>query len=515
MISFHPHSYQKKGYWSIVDADPVKTKTGKMVKACALFLDPGLGKTSTTLMAIKALIRAKQVKGVLVVAPRRVMMSVWNPDNPDSDMSKFKQFNKFRVKVLKAPQENRLERLAEDADIYVVNPEGLPLIRDAILSGEIRCPFDMLVVDESTKFKKKPKAPAKSKAMLDKRPYVSLWQMLPLFHTRVILTGTPDPNGLMDLFGQIFLLDEGRTLGEHITHFRNQFFWTPHPKSFKWFPRDGASESVMNLIAPFTLRMKAEDYLQMPEIVFKDVQVVIEGTCAKAYAQMERDFLVEIEGKEEVALNEGAKLSKLHQIANGGLYKSDDPFTKELMKRTSKRDTHRLHTYKNDALEELIEEIGGSPVLVMYFFQHDLDRLKAQFGDDVPNIGSGVSDEKIAKYEKEWNAGNISVLLLNPASAAHGLNLQRSGHHVVWYSMTWDYELYEQAYRRVWRQGQQKPVFVYHLVAYYQWFNKGEWELRPTVDVVIRKALQSKATSSAERMKMIQDYRKEKLRIKD
>jgi SNF2 family DNA or RNA helicase len=446
---WEPHSYQKKSVKFLIEH-----------AASGLFLDPGLGKTSIALAAIKFLKQRQLLNKVLLIAPLRVCHSVW-----PAEVAKWTDFAGLRLSLLHGPKKD--DALKADADIYIINPEGLEwllqLVKTRTMSGRTRVDFDMrrwksfnfdtLVVDELTQFKHTQTVRFKA-----------LKLALSTFQRRWGLTGSPAPNGLLDLFGQCFVLDQGRSLSPYITHYRSKYFVQGYD-GFSWELRAGAEEEIYERIAPLVLRMAAEDYLEMPQLIENDIYVDLPEDAMATYQHLERDLIAQLNRRVVVASNAASASMKCRQVANGGVYL--DPEVKALLQQPKeKREWADLHTAKLDALEGLVEELQGSPLLVAYDFEHDLARLKARFGQGVPHIGGGVSPVKSNEIGKRWNAGKLPLLFGQPQSIAHGLNLQGSGYHVCWHSLTWDYERYDQLIRRVWRQGNQaKRVFVHHLIA--------------------------------------------------
>lgn len=448
--------------------------------ASALFLDPGLGKTSITLAAIKLLKQKKVLDKVLLIAPLRVCYSVW-----PREVEKWTDFGQLKVVVLHGADKEA--KLKEDADVYVINPEGLDWLLQAKKTKKVSAKtgkvtitvevdlrrwkslgFDTLVIDELSKFKH-----------TTTNRFKALKLVLNTFRRRWGLTGSPASNGLMDLFGQCYILDQGRTLGPYITHYRMKYF-NPSHDGFSWVIREGADEEIYDRLRPLALRMAANDYLDMPTLIENNIRIDLPGDVRRVYDQLEEDLIAKLDEKVVVASTAAAASIKCRQVANGGLYL--DPEVQALIKLPkSKREWVNLHYEKIDALVDLIDELQGSPLLVAYDFEHDLDRLRERLGQDVPYIGGGVSAKRSAELERAWNQGSLPVLLGHPQAMAHGLNLQEVGHHVAWHSMTWDYELYDQFIRRVLRQGNKsKKVFVHHIMA------------RGTIDEVMLTALKSK-----------------------
>lgn len=397
-----------------------------------LFLDPGLGKTSITLAAFQVLKRQGIAKRMLVIAPRRPMYEVW-----PAEIRKWADFNDLSFQVLHGSEKD--DKLLKPADVYVINPEGLPWLLD---KGRLdRLGIDILVVDELSKFKH-----------TNTQRFKLIKPFLPRFQRRWGLTGTPASNGLMDLFGECYILDCGNALGRYITHYRNNYFIQGGFGGYEYKPRIGAYEEIMERIKPLAIYMQAEDYLDLPELVHQTVSVQLPPAATKAYKQMEDLFYVELEKEGITAVSSSAVGIKCRQIANGAVY----------------NDAHEVsvvHDEKLDALEELLEELNGAPALVLYEFNHDKDRILKKY-PGTPFIGGGQSDRKVSAYIMEFNAGKLPMLLAHPASAGHGLNLQQVSNHVIWFGLPWDLELYDQALRRVYRQGNPNThVFIHHIVA--------------------------------------------------
>ncbi len=388
-----------------------------------LFLDPGLGKTSTVLAALKILRQKGLCSKMLVVAPLRPMYATW-----PEEVKKWSDFQDLRVAIVHGAK--KTEALASDSDIYVINPEGLPWLFG---SAHSLPKFDILVVDESSKFKAS-----------NTQRFKLLRQWLHLFKRRWILTGTPIPNGLEDLFGQIYILDEGRALGRYITHFRTEFFDRAPWNVYQWTPKAGSYETVIQRISPLILQLSAEEHLQMPELITVDVTVTLSPSTMKVYSEIENDFI----SGEVVAANAAVAGVKCRQVANGAVYDNNGV-------------VRQIHDDKLEALESLLAEIQG-PVLLLYEFQHDLAKIRARF-PHTRTLGTG---EDLSRTVAEFNNGDIALLAGHPASMGHGLNLQGACQHLVWYGIPWNLEHYEQAIARIYRQGQKgSHVFVYRLVA--------------------------------------------------
>jgi hypothetical protein len=456
-VEWIPHAYQEKASDHLVDR-PV----------AALFLDPGLGKTSITLDAFCRLVEARMAKKMLVIAPKRVCQLVWQ-----QEAEQWTQFKHLRFsKILGTPKQKE-KALAEDADIYLINPEGIAWLAKQYEGRPHRFPFDTVTIDELTKFKN-----ARSQRSKLLRP------LLKKVARKWGLTGTPIPNGYMDLFGQILVLDGGRALGTYITHYRNQYFQQGYT-GFDWILRSGAAERIEEKIKPYVLRMSADDYLDLPEMIPDVREIVLEPKARKLYQDLKREMLVETEDGDTItADNAGGVYSKLKQMANGAVYVGEG----------RKRKYVHLHDQKLDELADLVDELQGAQLLVGYEFKHDLERLKKRF----PNaavLGSGVSDKEANRIEREWNSGEIDLLFAHPASAGHGLNFQKSSAgHVCWFSTTIDLELYDQFLARVRRQGNKNQRVINHALV-----------VRGTVDAMSIDTIEGKALTQERFLQALKD----------
>lgn len=453
-----PHAYQKKGVKFLLEH-----------AGAALFLDPGLGKTSITLSALKVL-KSEEMSGIsLVIAPLRICHSVW-----PNEVKKWTNFEHMTVKVLHGSKKEDV--LAEGADIMCVNPEGLEWLfgvtKTKLKTGKVRIDVDRkrldylfkklnmtdLIIDESTKFKR-----------AGSQRFKILKLVLQYFKRRWILTGTPAPNGMMDLFAQIFIVDLGRSFTPFITHYRKRFFNSVGFGGFTYVLKPGAEAEIYKIIKPLVLRLDAKDYLELPEIIPNPVKLTLPDAAMAVYTEMEDELVVELSSGIVTAASGAAAMGKCEQIANGGLYKQADALLAG-KRRKGHEGWTLIHEAKNDATVDIVDELNGQPVIIAYQFDHDLDRLRGVFGKDTPYIGGGVSAAEGKRIEADWNRGRIPVLLLQPQSAAHGLNLQNASDaevgHVVWYSLTSDLELFDQLNKRVARQGSKhKRVIVHMLVA--------------------------------------------------
>jgi SNF2 family DNA or RNA helicase len=448
--------------------------------ACAILAaDPGVGKTSIVYGAFKILRKKKVASKMLVIAPLKPCYLVW-----PKEQEKWIDFHDFKVVVLHGNTRN--ENLIKDADVCVINPEGLDWLLGAErrygLSGRVLVTtdlkrfksfgFDTLVVDELTKFKH-----------TNTGRFKVLKTVLHTFARRWGLTGSLVANGLLDLFGQCYVIDMGRTFGQYITHYRMKYFIQSYD-GFRWELRDGAEKEIYERLAPLVLRLAAEDYVDMPEVVDVIREFELPPRVRGIYDSLEQELMACLDNDEIVVASTAAVASaKCRQVANGGIYL--DRETAELLGdqefKRAKRRWVNLHMEKVDLLADLVEELQGAPLLVAYDFQHDLDRIMTRFGRDVPYIGGDTPAKRFQELEEAWNSGKLPLLLAHPQSVAHGLNLQGAGNHICWYSLTWNYELYDQFIHRIRRQGTKaKRVFNHHLVA------------KNTIDEAILWALRSK-----------------------
>jgi SNF2 family DNA or RNA helicase len=426
--SWAPHPYQTRAIKLLLSQGSV-----------GLFLDPGLGKTSTVLAAFKILKAKSLAKKMLIIAPLRPALKVW----PD-EVKKWSNFCDLQHTILHGDIKDL--NLKKDVDLYIINPEGLLWLLDPARKNLLP-QFDILCIDESSKFKD-----STTKRFKLLKPY------LQTFKRRWILTGTPAPNGLEDLFGQIYILDLGRSLGRYITHFRNNFFQRSGYSMYEWSPRPEAFQEVVDKISPLILQLSAEDYLSMPELVYRNIPVTLPEETFQKYRDVEELFITAMEGGNIVAANAAVAGIKCRQIANGAVYK-DASFEDQ------RREYVIFHDEKLDALESFLSELGGKPCLILYEFDHDRSRIIERLGE-IPVLGGNLSAKKLDSVIDRFNAGDLPVLMGHPASMGHGLNLQGACHHIVWFGITWNLEYYDQAIARVYRQGQKSEhVFVYHIVA--------------------------------------------------
>lgn len=403
---------------------------------CALFLDMGLGKTVTALTAIKDLLDSCVISNCLVIAPKKVTQVTWG-----DEIKAWAHLRGLTISVIDGTVRQRREAYGRKADIYAVSRDNIVWL--VMEYGGVRLPYDMVVIDELSSFKNC--ASKRFKALRKVRKFIP----------RVVgLTGTPSPNGLMDLFAEMYLIDQGERLGKSITAYRDRFF-KPDKRNgdivYSYAlksPQEETERRISDLIGDITISMTAEDYLRMPERINIYDRVELPPKVLAQYRGFEREQVLElINSDEPISAASAAALSnKLQQFANGAVYGADGKVVE-------------LHDEKLEKLEELVEAANGSPVLVAYSYRHDLDRIMGRLRAYGPVRLEGPG--QIAG----WNAGKVRVLVAHPASAGHGLNLQKGGHTLIWFGNTWSLELYMQFNARLYRQGQAHPVTVHHILA--------------------------------------------------
>lgn len=431
-MRYNPHEYQTYATNFILE-HPV----------AAVLLEMGLGKSVITLTAIYELMLNRfEVQKVLVIAPLRVARDTW-----PAEIEKWEHLEGLTYSVAIGTEAERLAALKRPAHLYLINRENVDWL---ITKSGVPFDFDMVVIDELSSFK----------SHTAKR-FKSLLKVRPTVKRMVGLTGTPSSNGLMDLWAEFRVLDMGQRLGRYITHYRNNFF-VPDKRNqqmiFSYKPRPGAEDAIYRLISDITISMKSADFLKMPECIINEVPVFLSEKEWSVYQALKEDMVVDLKDEEIDAVNAAALSGKLLQMANGAVYNEE----KEVI---------HIHDRKLDALEDLIEGANGKPVLVAYWYNHDLQRIKQRFS---------VREIKTSQDIKDWNNGEIPVAVIHPASAGHGLNIQFGGSTIVWFGLTWSLELYQQTNARLWRQGQNDTVVIHHIIA------------KDTIDEDVMKALRKK-----------------------
>lgn len=431
-MKYVPHDYQKYA-----------TEYIKSHPVAAVLLDMGLGKTAISLTALLDLLfDSFEAHRILVIAPLRVARDTW-----PAEIEKWDHLSMLTYSVAVGSEKDRKAALMRDADIYIINRENVQWL---VEQSGIPFTFDTVIVDELSSFKNHQSK--RFKALMKVRPRIK----------RIVgLTGTPSANGLMDLWAEFKVLDMGQRLGRFIGMYRNNYF-RPDKRngqiiySYKLLP--GADKAIYKQISDITISMKATDHLKMPELVMNTHTVELSDDEREHYDELKQTLVLQLPEKEITVANAAALTGKLLQMANGAIYDDDG-------------DHIHIHDRKLDALEDLIEGANGKPVLVAYWFKHDLERIKSRFK---------VREIKSSSDIREWNAGKIPVAVIHPASAGHGLNLQTGGSTLIWFGLTWSLELYQQTNARLWRQGQQDTVVIHHIIT------------DDTVDGRVLKALQSK-----------------------
>lgn len=431
-MQYNPHEYQTYATNFILE-HPV----------AAVLLEMGLGKSVITLTAIYELMLNRfEVQKVLVIAPLRVARDTW-----PAEIEKWEHLTGLTYSVAIGTEAERLAALRCPAHLYLINRENVDWL---ITKSGIPFDFDMVVIDELSSFKSH--AAKRFKSLLKVRPTVK---------RMVGLTGTPSSNSLMDLWAEFRILDMGQRLGRYITHYRNNFF-VPDKRNqqmiFSYKPRAGAEDAIYRLISDITISMKSADFLKMPECIINEVPVALSEKEWSVYQTLKEDMVVDLKDEEIDAVNAAALSGKLLQMANGAVYNEE----KEVI---------HIHDRKLDALEDLIEGANGKPVLVAYWYNHDLQRIKERFS---------VREIKTSQDIKDWNNSDIPVAVIHPASAGHGLNIQFGGSTIIWFGLTWSLELYQQTNARLWRQGQKSTVVIHHIIA------------KDTIDEDVMKALRKK-----------------------
>lgn len=443
-MKYQPHDYQEYAARFIVE-HPI----------AAVFLQMGLGKSVITLTAIQELALERfEVCRVLVIAPLRVARDTW-----PAEIQKWDHLHGLTYSVAVGTESERIAALKKNTLIHIINRENVQWL---IEQSGLPFQYDMVVIDELSSFKSY--QAKRFRALMKVRPKVS----------RIVgLTGTPSSNGLMDLWAEFRLLDMGRRLGKFVTHYREEFF-LPDRRSaqqvFTWKPKAGSEDEIYRRISDITISMKSADFLQMPEYISNRVPVNLSPAERKTYDKLKQELVISLQGEEIDAVNAASLSGKLCQLANGGIYDAE-------------HNSLFFHERKLDALEDIIEAANGQPVLVAYWFKHDLERIRKRFS---------VREIRTSRDIDDWNSGEIPVACIHPASAGHGLNLQAGGNTLVWFGLTWSLELYQQTNARLWRQGQKADtVVVHHIVT------------TNTIDEQILAALERKDTTQTALMNAV------------
>lgn len=415
-MNYSPHAYQDYAAKLILD-NP----------ACGLFLDLGMGKTVVTLTAIDELRNDRfEISHVLVIAPLRVAEDTWS-----KECEKWEHLSHLKLSKILGSEQQRLKAVNTPADFYIINRENVEWLVELYGAS---WPFDMVVIDELSSFKS-----AKSKR------FKALRKVRPLIKRIVGLTGTPAPNGLIDLWPQLYLLDMGERLGKTLTGYRDRYF-EPDKRNrnviFSYKPKAEAEEAIYQKISDICVSMKACDYLKIPERIDNQIEVFMNDREMALYKMLEREMLIPFKEGDIDAVNAAALSNKLLQMANGAVYDEN-------------KVVRLIHNKKLDALEDLIEASNGKPVLIFYSYIHDRNRVAERFK---------VTELKTSEDISRWNNGELEIAIAHPASVGHGLNLQAGGSTIIWFGLTWSLELYQQANARLWRQGQKDTVVIHHII---------------------------------------------------
>ncbi len=409
----------------------------------ANLMDMGLGKTACMLKVYETLRSKSKVSNCLVVAPILVMYDTW----PD-EIKKWR----FDITYTILHGKNKDRNFELDVDLYLLNFEGLQWFDSKGYH------MDMLIIDEATKIKN-----------TSTKRYKILKRDMNSYKYRYCLSGKPAPNGLKDLFGQMYIVGGDEVLGRNITHFRNKYY-TRGYMPWDWQLRAGAEEEIYKAIKPWSICMRSEDYIDLPEKIYNYAMSSLSDDEIKNYKLLEKNYILEIQGGESVVVDNAAALSiKLRQMANGAVYTN-----------AGDGSYYVLHNKKIDKLREMLAEMCEEPVIVAYEFRHDLARIKQLCGDSVPVLGSGTPLKTKKAIIKTWNTGGTPILFAHGASISHGLNLQHGGRHLIWFSVPWDLDTYDQCNKRLHRPGQESTVFIHHIC------------VKNTIDSLVIKTLQDK-----------------------
>jgi len=392
-------------------------------KKCALFLDMGLGKTTTTLTAIHDLYYNFSVERILIIAPLKVANNVWH-----KEAKKWEHLQELDIAIATGSVNERLSAINSNKTITLINKENVPWLIE-----KCKWKWDMVVIDESSSFKS-----ARAKR------FRALKKVMKHIRSIVLLSGTPSPNGMMDLWSQMYLIDQGERLGRTITNYRQRFFVPDGYMGYNYKLKPGAKEQIMELIKDVCVTMTAEDYLELPECINVNEFIELPDKAKQQYKELEKEFIISLDDIDIESPSKAALGNKLLQICNGSVYDSE-------------KNVHEIHNEKIERLKEIIEDNPGENFLVAYNYKHDLEKLQKAFPKAVKL--------ETAKQEDDWNKGKIKILLAHPASAGHGLNLQYGGNVIIWYGLTWNLEYYQQFNKRLHRQGQKNIVRNIHLIA--------------------------------------------------
>ena len=447
-MKFNPYPYQVRAIQKI-----------ESERSTGLFLDMGLGKSVIALTAARELVNQRKVHKILIVAPLMVAKDTW-----PREIEKWDHLNGFKVSLIIGTPKQRKKAAEADADIYIINRENIKKLTDEY--GQLgKWKWDMLILDELSSFKS-----------YKSQRFKGVRKIRPFCKYIVGLTGTPQPNGLEDLWAEIYLLDGGERLGKTISAYHATYFRPGERYGYvvyNWIPKPGAQQEIISRISDITMSMLAQDYLDLPKRIDNSVSVTLSRSARRTYQELARSHLLEMKEDDISATNAAVLMGKLLQLTGGSIY-------------TDNRD---VEVFSNDKLQMLVDlvEAAGEPVIIYYGYRHERDRIFAALKDYAPR------ELKTPEDIKDWNNGKIAVAVVHPASVGYGLNLQEGGRMIIWYSLPWSLEYYQQANARLYRQGQEKPVLIYHLIA------------ENTVDEIVMQCLKAKDTSQMALMQALKD----------
>jgi len=451
-LQFIPHNYQK----------PIQEKL-KTHDAYGVFAFPGAGKT---VMALDAIYNYKEP--TLVITPLSILYTVWTTENSKWDFSQ-----NLSLAILHGPFKRKA--FFSSKGVYLINPEGVPWLLEQVKASK-RFPWKNLIVDESVRFKN-PKA----------KRFKALKAMLKTFKRRYILCANPMPNNYMDIWAQIFLLDLGERLGSSFYQFRNRYFYPTDYRQFNWELREGAFEQIVNKVKDIVSFVDLSDEIDLPERVVIDYDIELPSEIQKMYKSMEKELFIQIsKGENVLAANRTSALMKCWQIANGFMYVMDEE---------GERQTLYMHDELSKITKEIVEELNGNPIIIAYWFNEDYNRLRALFGE-APHLGSDTTIEELKRVEDRWNKGNIPILLAHISKISHGMNMQFSGCNILFYTLIYNYDTYDQLIRRLERQGSKNfHIFVRRLI------------MKGTIHEAICKSLEVKCDNSNGFLQCLIDYK--------
>jgi len=456
-MKIQPHKYQIGAVHHCIENDKA-----------ALFLDMGLGKTVIVLTAFKNLLKNKKTKGILIIAPLRVVYNVW-----PQEIKKWDHLRELSFGILHGPDKDKV--LKQKHDVYITNYESIKWLYTKLRrKPHSKIPFDMVAIDESTAIKSR-----------TTKRFSMLRSMSPIFKRRIIMTGTPAPNSLLDLWAQYFFLDQGARLYGSWYTFRDKYFYQADYHGYEWEPVLKATAKISKRVQDITIRLRAEDYLDMPEKVLYDITCTMPKKVKQQYQFLESEFILHCQEGTVTAANAAVLSNKLRQFVAGRMYDEDGGIV-------------NIHNEKLEALGEAVESNADEPLLIAIQFRYEYEMIKKVL-PNVPVIYGGVGVKRSNRLIKQWCEGKLPQLVVHPLSIAHGVNLQTGGRRLIWYSIPWSFEQYYQLIGRLYRQGQPKPVMIGHII------------LKDSIDLRVLKVLQRKEETEESFLKLfVRDIRKTK-----